>query len=120
MKKLWLALWVCAALLPRAAALSAAAAVTIAEAAAVVYLTVAYNLKAKGISRIFKAELNIKKVIKTVVPVTLSASAVPIVKTIDSFLILNVLGGYLTNATRLYGLYSGATEILTGVPVSLL
>ena len=28
MKKLWLALWVCAALLPRAAALSAAAAVT--------------------------------------------------------------------------------------------
>ena len=28
MKKLWLALWVCAVLLPRAAALSAAAAVT--------------------------------------------------------------------------------------------
>ena len=89
-------------------------------AAAVVYLTVAYKLKAKGISRIFKAELNIKKAIKTVVPVTLSASAVPIVKTIDSFLILNVLGGYLTNATRLYGLYSGATESLIGVPVSLL
>ncbi len=105
---------------PALAAAGAAAAVTIAEAAAVVYLTVAYKLKAKGISRIFKAELNIKKVIKTVVPVTLSASAVPIVKTIDSFLILNVLGGYLTNATRLYGLYSGATESLIGVPVSLL
>ena len=105
---------------PALAAAGAALAVTIAEAAAVIYLTVAFKLKTKGLSHVFKAELNVKRVIKTVVPVTLSASAIPIVKTIDSFLILNILGGYLTNATRLYGLYSGATESLIGVPVSLL
>lgn len=102
------------------AAAGAAGAVTLAEAAALIYLAVAYKVKVGGFSDLIKAELKVKKIIKTVVPVTLSVSALPVIKTIDSFLILNVLGGYLGNATRLYGLYSGATESLIGVPVSLL
>lgn len=102
------------------AAAGAAGAVTLAEAAALLYLAVAYKIKGCGFTDLIKAELKVKKTVKTVVPVTLSISALPIVKTIDSFLILNILGGYLENATRLYGLYSGATESLIGVPVSLL
>lgn len=105
---------------PSYAAAGAATAVSVAEGVTVVYLVVAYKLKTGGIRRVLMAKINIKRVIKTVVPITLSSSVIPIIKTVDSFLILNILSGYLTNATKLYGLYSGATESLIGVPVSML
>ena len=93
--------------------------VTISELVTVVYLLF---LIRKG-NKNYKEEsviINSKKILKTVFPIMLSTIIMPLSKTIESFFILNILNKYLTNATSLYGLYSGAVESLVGVPVSVL
>ena len=49
----------------------------------------------------------------------LSTVVIPLSRTIESFFVLNLLNKYTTEATALYGLYSGAVESLVGVPVSI-
>ena len=44
---------------------------------------------------------------------------VPITRMVDSFLIINILSKYLSNATAVYGLYSGAVESIIGMPISI-
>lgn len=61
-----------------------------------------------------------KSIIKTVFPITLSTLVMPLTRTVESFIIINILNKYLTCATARYGLYSGAIESLVGVPVSIL
>ena len=49
--------------------------------------------------------------------VTLSAVAVPLIRTADSFLAVNLLD--CDNATALFGLYSGGAESVTSLPVAV-
>lgn len=60
-----------------------------------------------------------KIIVKTVVPVTLTAVLIPLARTLDSFMIINILKSYTPYATKLYGLYSGGVESVIGVPVAL-
>ena len=97
----------------------AALAVSISELITVIYLC--FVKKNNGGFRFLKStQSNTGKIIKNVVPITFSTIIMPLTRTIESFIIFNILNGYLSNATSLYGLYSGAVESLVGVPVSIL
>ncbi len=97
----------------------AALAVTISEVVTVAYLC--YIKKRKGGFEFLKSTYsNAGKILKNVVPITFSTIIMPLTRTVESFIIFNILNGYLSNATSLYGLYSGAVESLVGVPVSIL
>ncbi len=93
--------------------------VTISELVAVIYLSF-LKRQNDGFNFLKSTESNVVKIIKNVVPITFSTIIMPLVRTVESFIIFNILNGYLSNATSLYGLYSGAVESLVGVPVSIL
>lgn len=97
----------------------AALSVTLSELVTVFYLS--FLKRRNGGFRFLKSnQKNVSRIIKNVVPITFSTIIMPLVRTVESFIIFNILNGYLTNATSLYGLYSGAVESLVGVPVSIL
>lgn len=93
-------------------------AVTISEAVTLLYFLVLSKKKNVfiGYNRV---KTNVLIVVKTVIPMAVVTLTIPLIRTIDSFLILNVVGAYTDKATGLYGLYSGAVESIIGVPVSV-
>lgn len=106
-------------------------AVTLSELAALIFLFVVYKIKTKKEmlndkenkflhydKSFFKSDC--KSIVKLAVPVALTGTAIPFSQVVDSFIIINVLGTYLPNATSLFGLYSGAATTLINLPVSLL
>ncbi|MBO5926799.1 MAG: oligosaccharide flippase family protein [Clostridia bacterium] len=95
-------------------------AVTISELVTLIYLVLLKKGKEFSFIQTFLAKSDIKPVLRTVFPIMLSTLIMPLSRTVESFIILNVLNGYLNSATSLYGLYSGAVESLVGVPVSVL
>lgn len=118
-------------------------AVTISEVVALIYLKQAYKLRgteensktekavlseAYYVNRLENTEITSKKtsraitnkgLIKIVLPVTISALIIPISRMIDSFLTVNIISRYRTDAKALYGLYSGGVESVIGVPVAV-
>lgn len=91
--------------------------VTLSEVFALAFV---YGLYKKSKTNGGKGRIISKKIIvKTVVPVTLTAVLIPLARTIDSFMIINILKTYTPYATKLYGLYSGGVESVIGVPVAL-
>lgn len=62
---------------------------------------------------------NIKTLIKIAVPITLIGIAIPFSQVIDSFLMVNIMGKYRSDATMLYGLLSGASMTVINLPVSV-
>ncbi len=94
-------------------------AVTISEVVTLCYLVF---LKGKNcnLKEVLVTKTDSLKIVKNVIPITLSTIIMPLTRTVESFIIFNILNGYLSNATALYGLYSGAVESLVGVPVSIL
>ena len=93
-------------------------AVTLSELGVVGYFI--FLKRKSGFQFLKSTKCNVKPILKNVLPITLTTIIMPLTRTIESFIILNVLNGYLTNATSLYGLYSGAVESLVGVPVAIL
>lgn len=61
----------------------------------------------------------IKKIIKTTVPITLIGIAIPLSHVIDSFLTINILSTYRADATALYGLLFGVVHTVINLPVSI-
>ena len=100
------------------ASAGATLAVTLSEVVALFYL-VKKSKKELSIARIFKQKIAFKPIVKNVLPIMATTLIMPIIKMVDSFLILNVVGSYLTNATAYYGLYSGAVESIVSLPVSV-
>lgn len=99
-------------------------AVTLSELVALLYLFATYKIheKRNGISVIFDKsifKLQLGKLVKYTILVTLIGIAIPLSQVLDSFLIVNILSGYRTDATALYGLYSGAATTVINLPVSL-
>ena len=100
------------------ASAGATLAVTLSEVVALFYL-IKKSKKDLSIARIFKQKIAFKPIVKNVLPIMATTLIMPIIKMVDSFLILNVVGSYLTNATAYYGLYSGAVESIVSLPVSV-
>ena len=93
-----------------------ALAVTFSEVVALIYIYLKYKKNPSQEQRVFFSR---SKIFKTVLPVTLSSLLLPIAKIADSFLILNILKGYMADYTQVYGIYSGGVESIIGVPVAL-
>lgn len=99
-------------------------AITISEVVALIYLFIKYKSFSKKIPVDFTIDKKsnaslIKKIIKVTIPITLVGIMIPLSQVIDSFIILNVIGGYRTDATSLYGLLSGVVATVVGVPVAV-
>lgn len=99
-------------------------AVTLSEIFALAYLIVAYKTyeKKNEISVVFdksRFKSQLGKLVKYTVLVTLIGIAIPLSQVLDSFLMVNILSGYRTDATALYGLYSGAATTVINLPVSV-
>ena len=93
--------------------------VTLSELITVIYFIVYKRLKFPKIKILKNTKISTYSLIKRVLPIIFSTLILPLTKTIESFFVINILNEYLTNATSLYGLYSGAVESLVGLPVSL-
>ncbi len=98
-------------------------AITISEIVAVIYLKSVYKKRTRANLSISvtKSERKnlIKKVLKYLVPITLTGLAIPVSQVIDSFIIVNLLKAYTTNATAQYGLLSGVACTIMNLPVSI-
>ena len=99
-------------------------AITISEIVALLQLYLIYKKdKAKfGLHFQFnksRFKFQSKHVIKTAVPITLIGIMIPLSHVIDSFLTVNILSGYRSDATSLYGLMSGVVHTLINLPVSI-
>lgn len=105
---------------PKAAA-GAAFAVSVSEAAALVYLYVKFGKQGKISYADEKGGFGsrAKAIFKICLPVTLTAVMIPASQAADSFLIINILSRTSENATSLYGLFSGGVAAVIGVPVAL-
>lgn len=99
------------------ASAGATLAVTVSELTTLIYLILKTK---KSISTVefVSAKTDIKPILKTVFPMMVATIIMPLTRTVDSFLILNIVGGYLNNATAVYGLYSGAVESIVSLPIS--
>ncbi len=98
------------------AACMAALAVTVSEAAAVLYLYI--RLKFDGFSAT-RPSGSAADILKTTFPVALASLFLPLGHLADSFIVINVMNGYADNAAAIYGVYSGSVAAITGVPIAL-
>lgn len=99
-------------------------AVTVSEAVALLQLYVVFQKKKKfyNINFIYNKQGSvdrIKNIIKNVVPVVITVTAIPFSNAVDSVIIVNLLKKYNENATSLYGIFSGAVNTVINLPVSI-
>lgn len=91
-------------------------AVTISEGVTLIYFIV----KSRAVTSLLNVKVtDYSFVYKTVIPMMAVTLIIPLIRTFDSFLIINILKGYLSNATELYGLLTGAVESLISMPVAV-
>lgn len=92
-------------------------AVTVGEAVTLIYLFIRFKLDGKPRGNTFI--LSYKRLIATLIPISLSTLILPIARVFDSFTIVNFLSKYSSNATSLYGIYTGSVESVVSVPVAV-
>ncbi len=92
--------------------------VTLSEIVATAYFIILYNKKST-FSLLKSAQTSVKKVGVVVLPIMLATITIPLCRTVESFMVVNILKSYLQNATSLYGIYSGGVESVVSVPVAL-
>ncbi len=93
-------------------------AVSVSEVVALLYL-LKISKKTLKFSLIKSQKIEVKPIFMNVLPIMMATLIMPIIKTVDSFLILNIVGSYSDKATAYYGLYSGAVESIVSLPVSV-
>lgn len=96
-------------------------AVSLSEAVALIVIVFLFKKQKSKSTTVCKGEILSygKSIFKICLPVTLTSVLLPFSHTVDSFLIINMLGKYTQNATSLYGLLSGGVMSVIGLPVSL-
>ncbi|MBQ3116125.1 MAG: polysaccharide biosynthesis protein [Clostridia bacterium] len=99
-------------------------AITLSEIGALIYLYVVYRRKKKKDGLRFNFDKlehkkRVKSIIKTSIPITLMGTMLPLSHVIDSFMVVNVIGGYRADATSLYGLLSGVVHTILNLPVAI-
>ena len=90
-------------------------AVTISEIVALAFLLL---LKRDKADRNLQEESYLR-LIKTIFPIMLCSIMLPLTKSVDSFLVVNLLQDDFTVATAKFGLYSGVVESITALPVAV-
>lgn len=106
------------------AAAGAALAITVSEGAAALYLYCAYKRRKNRLGLRFSLEKTevfplAKNLIRTAVPITLVGVILPLSAVADSFIVVNFLSVYRSDATALYGLFSGVATTIVGLPVAV-
>lgn len=105
----------------------ACVAITASEAVALIFITFAFKNKEYK-SEFFSEEIltcneqkhvTFSDIIRVVFPITLTSVMLPLVRAADSFLVVNLITKYSSDAVGLYGLYTGVVESIVGVPVSV-
>lgn len=99
-------------------------AISVSEVVALIYLIVVYKKRKVKVENSFIERKNhfgyhAKKIIKTTIPITLVGIILPISHVVDTFLTVNIIGQYRTDATALFGLFSGAVMTVINLPVSI-
>ncbi len=99
-------------------------AITLSEAFALLLLIFLYLKRKKkyGLNFYFnKSAFKVlsKTVVKYAIPVTFTGILIPLSGFIDSFIIINIISKYSSNATSLYGILSGVVSTVINLPVSL-
>ncbi len=125
--KLALGLILCYKLLPNIpfAVAGATFAITVSEIVALIYLFITFKLKNKGVKlSVFSIERGkffsgAKALVKLTIPITLTGIILPLSQVVDSFITINILNSYFSNATTLYGLFSGVTMTVVHLPVAI-
>lgn len=101
----------------------AAAAVTVSECAAALYLGVLYLFSARGERKVAfdraRFPADVASVLSLSVPVALAGILLPLSQTADSFLIVNLMRAYTDRATALYGIYTGSVLSVVNLPVAI-
>ena len=99
-------------------------AITLSELFALILLYLSYRKHKTNCGQIllydrlqFKSRL--KVIFKTAVPITLIGISLPLSHVFDSFIIVNILKTYRTDATVLFGLLSGVVCTVVNLPVSI-
>lgn len=91
--------------------------VTVSEIITLLYFVL--KAKRKGVFQGFLGcEVSLKPIFYTVIPMMAITLIIPLIRTVDSFLIINVISRYSARATELYGLLTGAVESIVSLPVS--
>ncbi len=106
------------------AAAGAVLGITLSEAVTALWLYAVYLRRRKKLSLLFTFDAEnffsrAGKLIATAFPVTLIGVMLPLSNVADSFIIVNVLKGYTSDATALFGLLSGVAMTIVGLPVAV-
>ena len=99
---------------------------SIAEAAALLYMLIDYRMQRSVLARAgAEALLPRRQVARsltfTAVPITIGASIVPLAGAADSFMLVNIMSGYMARNAALtaYGVYTGMVITMINVPTAL-
>lgn len=99
-------------------------AISLSELVALIYLVIKYKKHKRSFGLAcnfnrsnFKAQA--KTLIKNTVPITLIGIAIPLSQVIDSFITINLLRSYRSDAIVLYGLLTGVVATVINLPVSI-
>ena len=98
--------------------------ITVSETVALGYLFLTFKKSRKSLPLFVKTEKSefkkiAKKILVTTVPITLIGIILPFSHVIDSFLTVNIISAYRTDATELYGILFGIVLTVIHLPVSV-
>ena len=94
-------------------------AVTLSEAAALIFLFIRLFKQKDGVSFLRTNKTNAFSVFSSVLPVMVAAAVLPLSQTIDSILIVRLMPCARTRAVSLYGLFAGGAIALINLPATV-
>lgn len=92
-------------------------AVTLSELVATLYLLICYKSGKSHTQNTLI--LSFKRLIATLLPIVITSLTLPISRVFDSFTIVNLLKTFTSDASSLYGIYTGSVESVAGVPIAI-
>ena len=94
-------------------------AVSLSELVALLLMWLIYITKNRDKSRKDGGRVEIKRIIKLALPVTMASLLLPLSALLDSVLAVRLMGAYTSDAITLYGLFSGGAITVINLPVSI-
>ncbi len=92
--------------------------VTISEFITMLYFLIKAKQR-KVLVGFLSEKVELKPIFSTVIPMMAITLIIPLIRTVDSFLIINIISTYSSRATELYGILTGAVESVISLPISV-
>lgn len=92
--------------------------VTISEFITVLYFLIKAKRR-KILVGFLSEKADLKPIISTAIPMMAITLIIPLIRTVDSFLIINIISSYSSKGTELYGILTGAVESVISLPISV-